>query len=104
MWVIVDKDETPEQAVERTIQSLIDQGEFELVLSRLDQGDAVSDVVSWFARRKLRLVVERDDLHGDWAARVTRPRDRRVLQTRYGSGPTAEAAALRAQKRYEQEQ
>lgn len=104
MWVTIDKDETPEQAVERTIQSLIDQGEFELVLSRLDQRDAVAEVVSWFGRRKLRLVVQRDDLHGDWAAKVTRPHDGRVLQARYGNGPTAEAAALSAQKRYEQEQ
>lgn len=102
LWVHVPDGKTPDQAVEETIQSLIEQGELELCLTRLD--DPVSEVVSWFAQRKLGLVVVRDELHGDWSARLTRKRDGRVLQTRYGSGRTAEAAALSAQKRYEQEQ
>jgi hypothetical protein len=102
LWVIVPDGQTPEQAVDETIQSLMDQGELELSLERLD--DPVSEIVSWFAQRKLGLVVERDDLHGDWMARLTRKRDGRVLQPIYGSGPTPADAALRAQERYKQEQ
>jgi hypothetical protein len=49
-------------------------------------------------------IVEHDKVHGDWVASLTKQRGGRVLQARYGSGPTAAAAALRAQKRHEQEQ
>lgn len=92
---------TPEQAVEETIQSLIDQGELEPSLTRVD--DPVPDVVAWFAQRKLGLVLEHETVHGGWVPSLTKLRGGRVLQ-RYCTGPTAEAAALRAQKRYEQEQ
>ena len=78
--VAIPDGQTPEQAIEETIQSLIDQGELERCLARLD--DPVSEIVSWFAQRKLGLVVERDEFHGDWAARLTRKRHGRALQTR----------------------
>ena len=101
-WIVIPEGQSPHQAVEETIQSLIDQGEFEWSITRVD--DPVSTVVAWFRARKLGLVVERDEGHGDWAARVTQLCGGRVLQARYGSGPTAAEAALRAQERYGQEQ
>jgi hypothetical protein len=97
LWVGVPEAQSPDQVVAETIQSLIDQGELESSLTRVD--DPVSTVVAWFRARKLGLVVERDEAHGDWAARVTRPRGGRVLQARYGSGLTAAEAALRPQER-----
>jgi hypothetical protein len=102
LWVVIPDGQSPDQAVEEIVQSLIDQGELESCLTRVD--DPVSTVVAWFRARKLGLVVERDEAHGDWVARVTQLRGGRVLQARYGSGPTAAEAALRAQERYGQEQ
>ena len=64
--------------------------------------DAIRDVSTWFKERGFDVAVTETD--GVWSASLTRIENPNAVISRYGSGDSPEAAALRARERYEQEQ
>jgi len=62
------------------------------------------DPDAYFASRGFALAVYEDAIEGDWSADLLSGDRERMLQRRYGSGASANDAALRAQRRYHVEQ
>jgi hypothetical protein len=62
------------------------------------------DPETYFTQRRFGLRLYEDAKEGDWSADLTSADRERTLQRRYGSGVSADAAALRAQRRYHVEQ
>ena len=64
--------------------------------------DDLTDAAGWFQDRGFDLSVTQDD--ETWWATLIPVGDPAAAVARYGRGDTPEAAAVRARKRYEQEQ
>ena len=64
--------------------------------------DALEEVSTWFKERGFDVTVA--ETNGVWSASLTRTENPNAVISRYGSGDSPQAAALRARERYEQEQ
>ena len=64
--------------------------------------DVIAEVSTWFRSRGFELAVA--DEGSTWWASIAPTGNPTSVVARYGQGDTAEAAALRARERYEEEQ